>query len=324
MGVVISPSPSVLEDRVYLAGKRENVACRSHALASSSSCGFDLYNCCFPIPQFVNTDDPTDVFSNDYFSFIFETDGTQATSGTITNLITGDVININDNTYGTLYGFGDFTERPNVAGFVIDWGLIVAEFGYGKYQVLEQIFDVVDAVNVLNRTEIDLCFEVMPFDCNTAHGTVRFETVQTGYIHNGFDYRGIFTNPTTQFGRRGGWKQQLRWYGRMFPDTPDEESDFIQMSNRKETPIQQKTTDKFKIELHRLRSDFGEHLMKDNFLSTEMFVSDYNLNGYKLYRNVPLRKVSTDEIGEMRLNNSINPVFTFKSIDEGTLKRIYG
>jgi len=324
MGVVISPSVSVLESRVYLAGKREGVACRSHTIASSDSCGFDLYNCCFPIPQFVDTENPDDTDTNDYFSFIFETDGTQATEGTITTLNTADVINITDDTYGTLYELGDFTERPNVAGFVITWGLIVAEFGYGKYQVLEQIFDVVDAVNVLNRTVVDLCFEVMPFDCNTAHGTVRFETVQTGYIHNGFDYRGIFTIPTTLNGRRGGWKQQIRWYGRMFQDTPDEESDFIQMSNRKEVQIQSKTTKKYKIELYRLRSDFGEHLMDDNFMATDILASDYNLNAYKVYRNVPVRKVSPDSFGEMRFNNGINPVFTFKSTDEGTLKRIYG
>ena len=327
MGVVISPSPSVLEDRAYLSFKREAIACRSHNIIDSSSCDIDLYNCCYAIPQFVDTADPTDEFKNDVFTFIFETDGTQATEGTITNNITGEVINITDSTYGHLYEFGDFSLRPNVAGFRIDWKLIVAEYGFGKYTVLEQIFDVVDEVNVLNRTVINQCFEVMPFSCESAHRTVRIETIQTGYIHNGFDYRDLFTNVESSGSMArsvSGWMQQIRLYGRLYQDVPDEENDFIQMSDRIETPIQQKLTDKYKLELYDLRSEFGDHLMNDNFMATQILFSDFNLNAYKVYRNVPLRKSSTDERGEVRLNKGINPVFTFKSTDEGTLKRIYG
>lgn len=319
------PAVSDLEVQAYIAVKRTDIPCNAHEIISSESCGLDIDDCCWPIPQFVDTDDPTDLFKNDVFSWLFEKNSLQTATITITNETTGDTDTITDDTYGKYYDFGDFVTRPEVAGFEIDWLDVVDVMGYGTYTIKVEVFNTGP---VLSRTDLDLCFEVMPFSCESAHGTIRFETTQTGYIHNGFDYRGVsvqFTSPSgLNFVSADGWKQQLRWYGIMYPDTPNEESDYIQMSSRIEEQIQQKITDKFKIELHRMKSDFGNHLLNDNFMATEIKVSDYNYNNYEAYRSISVRKVSTDDLGVNRMNSGINPTFTFKKVDEGTVKRIYG
>lgn len=321
MAVLITPAVSVLEERAYLAGKRMSIQARPHPVIDSASCGFDLFNCDWPIPAFADLADTTDDFKNDFFSFLVEKETAQTATITIENCNTEEINEITDNTYGEFYDFGDFSERPLVSVVYIDWVTVAGLMGFGKYKLKAEIYNGLTLIS----TPLDLCFDLTPFTCNSAHGTVRFETVQSGYIHNGIDYRGLFFQPSSSIMRpRTGMKQQIRWYGRMYQDIPDEESDFIQMSNRKEVQIQQKLTDKYKIELFRLRSDFGKHLTNDNFLATEIYVSDFNLNNYEVYRNKALRKVSTDSIGLNRMNAGINPVFTFKEIDEGTVKRVWG
>lgn len=318
MAIVITPALSILEVRAYLAGKRTSIAAKSDDGLDASACSFDLYNCRWPIPQFVDVNNTGDKFKNDFFSFLLDIDEDQTLSAVLTNQNTTESQEITDNTLGEFYDLGDFALRPLVTGAQIQWYKVVQQMGYGKYKLDIQILNG-DAVFASKS----FCFDVRRFDCDAAHGTIRFETIQTGYIHNGFDYRNIFTRGGD--GRNvQGWKQQIRWYGIMMPDKPDEESDFIQMRTRKETQIQQKISDKYKIELHRVHDGFGKHLTNDNFLSTKILVSDYNMNNYQVYRDKELRKVSTDEVGVQRLNSGINLTFTFKEVDEGTLKRVYG
>lgn len=323
MSVLITPSVSTLEDRAYLAGKRTEIRALAQSVTDSTACSFDLFNCCWPIPAFADQDDPTDYDKNDSFFHIFERNPTQTATITITNNTTGESQVMTDDTFGEFFDFGTWSLRPDVSGFEIKWVNVANEMTFGNYTVKVEIFN---PGPTLYRTDLNLCFELMPFSCDAAHGTVRIETNQTGYIHNGFDYRFI----SYQFSTGGfnvslaGWKQQIRWYGILYPDQPDEESDFIQMSNRFSTQIQQKITNKYKLELHRLRSDFGDHLLNDNFLATQVFISDYNLNNYDVYRKKYLRKVSTDEVRVNRMDSGVNVTLTFKSVDEGTVKRVFG
>lgn len=321
MGIVLTPDTPNLETRVYLAGKRTGIVARSHKIIDAGACGFDLFNCKLPIPQFADLADPTDEFKNDFFAILVEKETGQTAVITIENCNTQESNVITDDTYGEYYGFGDFSERPLASVVYIDWATVADLMGFGSYTIKAEIFNGSE----LDSTPFSLCFNLRPFNCDTAHGTIRFETLQSGYIHNGIDYRGLTYLASSSILRpRSGMKQQIRWYGIMLPDKPDEESDFIQMSNRKEAQIQQKVTDKYKIELHRVHSAFGKHLTNDNFLANEIYVSDYNLNNYEVYRNKFLRKVSTDEVGSKKLNPNINFTFTFKEVDEGTVKRVYG
>lgn len=322
MGVVITPAVSNLEDRHYLAGKRTDISALSQTVIDSAACCFDLFNCDWPIPAFADPDDPTDYDKNDSFFHIFERNPGQTATITLTNQTTEESVEITDDTYGKFFDFGTWSLRPDVAGIQVSWLSVATELTYGTYTLKVELFTGA----TLDRTDLELCFELMPFSCESAHGTIRIETTQTGYIHNGFDYR----NVSYQFGvgnynvSFAGWKQQIRWYGRLEPMQPDEESDFIQMSNRLTQQVQQKITNKYKLELHRLRSDFGDHLLNDNFLATQLFISDYNMNNYDVYRKKALRKISTDDVKVNRMDSGVNITLTFKSIDEGTVKRVFG
>ena len=219
---------------------------------------------------------------------------------------------------------GGFPDRPRVWMFRVDWAKVQSLISFGKFNFT---FTTKNGAGKVVNTQTSPCFHLMPFDCDLAHGTIRIETLQTGYIFNGFDYRDLFSTTLTGGGlpvSTVGVKQQIRWYGRLYPDIPEEESDFIQTADRKEIQIQQKVTEKFKLLINRVKSPLGQLLIKDQFLADEILISDYNKNSYEVYRDKSLRKVSTDEFQVEKLQSGVNLIYTFKDIDEGTVKRIYG
>jgi hypothetical protein len=324
MGIVLTPTVSTLESRAYMAIKREGVKAVKSPVIVSTECFFDDFSCGRPIPQFIDINDQLAADKNDFFTFVFDIEDGLTITATIENITSGETAAIDDNTFGFLTDLGGFPLRPRVWGFRVDWNKVRNELGFGCFE-FNFVFKNSSNTEVFNITSP--CFKLIQFTCEMAHGTVRFETLQTGYIFNGFDYRDLFI---TTFNTAGlpqltkGWKQQLRWYGRMWPDRPDEETDFIQDSGRIERQIQQKITEKYKVLLRNVKSNFGQNLIKDNFLADEILISDYNMNNYEFYRNKSLRKVSTDEMIVEKLNSSANITLTFKDVDEGTVKRIYG
>lgn len=328
MAIVLTPDTPDLESRAYYAGKGTAIPCRKH-LPSASACSFNLFNCDTPIPQFVDITDPNDKYKNDWHAFEFEVlEGTLAV-GTLTNRNTTEVIELteaNAAAFGTFYPAGTWSEQPDRVGIVIDWKAVQETAGYGCYTLSEKIYS--DEVEPeLLETIYELCFDLKPYSCQRAHGTIRIETLQKGYIQNGPDYRGMFSTSYTETGLPLlvlGWKEQIRWYGAMYPDKPDEQSDFVVMSSRIEEQIQQKITDKYRIELHRLRSDFGKHLTNNQFLAPEILITDYNSDNYEIYRDKKVRKVSTDEFVVNKMYGGINVTLMFKDMDEGTIQRQFG
>jgi len=298
MAIIIVPTPS-LQSREYLHVTKK-VNCSNTTTSESEECFFSLFNCDTPMIQFIDLLDPSDKFKNDFFSFIRQLQVGQTIEVELIDAVTDIVLaNIIDNTYGDLTAIGGYPKRLLVWSFVVSWQKVQALEGFGKYKFNFIIKN--SAGNIISEKE-SICFSLQPFDCDEAHGTVRIETLQTGFIQNGFDYRDITTTKTFTAGGFGhvvtveGWSQQIRWYGRFFPDLPDEEDDFIQDSERIERQIQQKVTNKYKLNLRKLRSNIGVTLTNDNFLADQILISDYNLESYEFYRNREVRKISTDDI----------------------------
>ena len=321
MGIVLTPSVSTLETQAYIAFRKE-FEIIAHAVDSTANCIVDLFNCERPMPQFIDLVDPDDNDINDFKTFVYDV----GSGGTITSVLkdckTDTEVNITDNTFGFLTDLGGFPLRLLTWGFRVDWHSVHGTFGFGEFIFTNTVKDSAGVA------QLEECFrfKLMPFNCDLAHGTIRFETHQIGHIHNGFDYRNLFVT-TLQGGLpqlTKGWKDQIRWYGRMWLDNPNEENDFFQTSNRINEPIQQKETDNFKVLLKFIRQNWGEYLRKDLFLAHEILISDYNQSGYRTYRNQRAWKASTDNIDEKKLQTGINLEFTFTENDEGTVNREHG
>ena len=320
--IVLTPAVPFLEARAYLSTRKEFL-CTLNPIQTGNECFFGLFNCARPIPQFIDLTDPDNDEHNDFHRFTFSASTGYTIDAVLVNTITGVETPIVDNTYGILRDIGQIPLRLEVWDFITDWNAIQAGLGFGCYHFE---FTLKNGSGSTIEEKKSPCFRLMQFDCDDAHQTVRIETKQTGYIVNGFDYRDIDTIEKVGafFQTVKGYFQQIRWYGIMQIDLPEEESDVYQDSNRIERQIQQKVTEKWKLRLYGLRAEIGQPIIKDMFLADEVFLSDYNMSNYQQYRKVPVRKMSTDEITWNRLNRNINIEWTFKSTNEGTVKRIFG
>lgn len=322
MSIILTPGVSIPETRDYFA-LEQSFLCSKKTSIDSQECFFPLFNCNMPMPQFIDLVDPLDKHKNDFYSDIDQVQTAQTITLELEDVNTGVLTAVTAVNIGTFKDLGDYSNRPKVWSIVIDWNKVHALLGFGEYRLLAT---TKSAVGTTVSVKPSPCFALMPFDCEEAHGTVKIESLQTGHIHNGFDYRGITFESTTGIlaTQIFGWVRQMRWYGSFVPDIPDEEEDWSQNSNRVEKQIQQKITDKFKLQLKFIRSEFGVLLTKDSFLSDSVLISDYNLANYEAYRDREVRKISTDELNKIPMQKNINMSWTFKEVDEGTMKRIHG
>lgn len=322
MSILLTPSVTISEPRDFFA-MQQTWLCSEKKSIDSQDCFFNLFNCDRPIPQFIDIIDPQDKFKNDFFSFIDIVQTGQTIDLEMEDVNSGVITAITALNVGTFRDLGAYSLAPKVWSFVFDWNKVHGLLGFGEYVFRATIKSALGSTIAVDTSP---CFALMPFDCDDAHGTVRFETLQTGHIHNGFDYRGINFQTTTGLTATQveGWKQQIRWYGTFIPIVPDEEDDFHQTSNRIEEQVQQKITEKYKLDLQYIRSEFGVQLTKDNFLADQILITDYNLSNYEFYRDRDVRKVSTDELDKFQMQKNITMSWTFKDRDEGTVKRRFG
>lgn len=139
----------------------------------------------FPLPVFGEmTGTGTDLYKNDYNSFLFETPAISSgnTYRFFLDQKQGDtyvqVTALNNNTYGTFYNVGSLCANLLWKGFEINWAKVLQAFGAGSYRfrLQRQLF---------SRTA--QCFQSPPFcleewDCQKAYRTTKFTTYYNGGI----------------------------------------------------------------------------------------------------------------------------------------------
>lgn len=253
-------------------------------IIGAEKCVLCLKGCPKPIPAFAYLSNESDAFRNDFSSFILDVPVNAtvtctlieiAPDGTETNHV------IVDNTYGTFLSTGLI--RLNTWAFILRWFRVADVLGFGTYKVNIQIENSASTV-IFDQTTP--CYVLKPWTCENAHGTVRITTEQSGYIVNGFDYRGLeyldVTNvpgsPFLAATFKTTWPQQLRWYGVMRETTPTLITDKISDSNYNEQQVQDQIVRNFFFRLNHIRTDLSFHFIMDNLLATEIVVQDYNIN----------------------------------------------
>lgn len=316
--IIVDPASSNLGDEKYMAISRtDNVAVES-PISTPDYCLFNLFNCCKPIKQFIDLTDVSDEFKNDYLTFYFEVrTETDDVVATITNIDTGESQSLDD-TVGILRDLGDFSLRPKVWLFTVDWHEVYALYGFGNYKFN---FSLEDAARNEYYSEESSCYRLLQYDCELAHNTVRIESQQTGYIFNGFDFQGLSTtNPITN-SKYFGVRQQIRFYGRLKPIQYGRESDYITTTGRMEEKVQEKVVPRYELLIYDIDVEIGNKLFLDQLIANQIYVSDYNQSNYDAYRNVLVRVESDDALDWTKLHRRVTGRWTLKSTDEGTINR---
>lgn len=319
MAIRISPTSTSLNTSGYLHGKDVIGTIRSGSI-TPDFCSKDIPGTCLSnIPAFAYLSDQYDRYRNDSRSFIYVV----PTGGTLTAKLidntTGTEYAINSSTYGTYFSTG--TLKSNVWGFILRWYNVANTLGYGVYKV---------NIVITNSTGTELtnyttpCFDLKPYRCDDVHGTVKISTWQSGYLQDGFDYRGIlWTDRVGQFvyKARGSWPQELRWYGRVTETAPTYVNDTIQDSNRNEIQVQSQLVKNYTLRLDHIYECLTQPFLTDSFLSGEIYISDYNTNAVSLYNQVRVNPLDITERTNFPMTRNEYFSIDLEQFRKATLKR---
>lgn len=250
----------------------------------------------------------TSDYKNDKSSFIFQIPPKGTNSLAMELFKDGvKIADLNDNTYGTFYDFGDLS-NDFYTGYVIEWKLVLAAHGVGCYHVRATGTILGDSYTVDS-----VCYELMVYDDHVANGTVYLRWQQNGNILSSpFDFTGM------------EWEKYIRIPAFFGHDEPTEEIDEIQMTTRKFEQIQSEVIHEYTLETKMIPQWLSELLINDLALSEKIYVTDYN--AYNHLQDVIDKQVrfsGYDQNTYFAKNRLAKFSFKFKDRKENNLKRLY-
>jgi hypothetical protein len=305
--ITLTPTASDLAPLEYLHTKDTILATKGYIQASDICC---LGQCALNLPAFSDLLNPLDKFKNDFFNFTLFVPNGYTVAATLTKIDTGEAYEIIDSTYGDYAAIGTINLNPNVWGFVADWQKISALRGYGSYKFN---FKVSNTLNKVKLDEDSPCFDLMPFDCVLADGTVRINANQKGAIEDGFDWTSLSGNNSV-FG-----KYQIRTYGKLSNPSRTIIEDSVQSSRRENLQIQIGTFKNWDLRLDFLPSKVSDLIHEELMLANPIIVDDYNLKNFDDYKGIKLKVLSTDS--SEKLNKEEFTVLKLEDYRKATIKR---
>lgn len=253
--------------------------------------------------------DGGDEHENDCSSFLFKT--ISATDTVVITLYKDGVSlgEITDDTYGTLYDFGawtDVTEQSRYKGFVIDWEKVIIEEGSGEYY-LEAVSTILGTASTFTSHK----FRLRYYTDQRADGTVRVTTYQNGnIIGSDFNYTGM------------NWQQCIRIRGEVLKKREFTKDTYLD-SDWNESQIQDQVTWVFDMTVDGIPESISKVLFDDNILANDIYLNDYNIFNHNIIRN---QAVYPSEIGEpTHYAGNVKSDFeaTFKEKKQDRIKRNY-
>lgn len=186
---------------------------------------------------------------------------------------------------GIYYPAGTFSDHPTYIGYALNWGQVYSSYGAGFYRVkfslLKQTVKIIIIGGVpvtIPQTETIECavsepFHLLPWDCNRAHGTVKWEAWITGTIgsidedYKRFDLCDI------------SWYDSIRMKS-FFGDetTPKYEKSVVEYDSGLREKVRDKAVQSFKWRSNLLPKWVHDRFKAYGIMSDTLLVSDYNLN----------------------------------------------
>lgn len=240
-----------------------------------------LFVCDYIEDAYVLSTNEDDTYRNDYRRVLVTLRDSSSTylfqlvdsSGTTYDLI--------DNTYGELFDLGFNTVQPLKASYRIDWFKVFENIGYGNYTIKVSQTDF--GTTVIAETHI---FRVIEFSELISNNSTKIETVQRGTILNGEDFGGM------------DYRNMVRLKGSFGGIDPQYELNRLVDSNRKDIDVQTDVFLQYTLNTELIPSSIGNKLIKEDVLTDEIFISNYNVFAYEQYRRLPVTFEGTVDAGE--------------------------
>lgn len=205
---------------------------------------------------------------------------------------------LDDNTYGTIYDFDTFTYEPDLKAYQLRWRDVLSELGEGCYKIKTVITNRDEST----ITYYSCCYELMTYNCNDAHRTVRIESVQNGYFEElDLNFKGI------------NWLDHLRFDGYFGYEKPKHESTVnIKVDNSKELNRMDLKSN-FKLTSSLVPSICVTHpLWNYHLMASELYVSDYNLYNHRRdYISFPVFFEEVDDVTYFKMNTKATMSLSF-------------
>lgn len=282
MAVRLNPSSTTTRTKEYIATQVEYLSIKAPVVVSGSCCY--AFNCNVDLPAIANLTDTTDDYSNDILDFIYQMG--KGTTITATLIKVDSLGNETEYTLDATYGqiFATDTVKTGYWAYVLEWHKVATALSYGTYKISISIDNA--AANEI-YSETTSCFNLMPYNCDNAHNTVRITTEQKGYFEGGFDYSNLnynYTISTNQTKAKTSWKQQIRLWGKFKRTGWLYEIDNIVSDKRGLSQVQSQTIRKYNLRIDYLESAVSNKVVEDMLQAPEVYIDDYNINNVDLYQ----------------------------------------
>lgn len=202
---------------------------------------------------------------------------------------------INGTTYGYYWALGSNLSNPTYSGIRINWGKVLAAFGRGIYRI-----KLVSEMGDLYECKLSHEFELKEFDCDDAHGTIKFETLSIGQI-GAYGTKGKVFNlcgfsPKIENGtRETGWYDSNRYKGFFGYEQVAEYIEVMnEYKNGKQERVKDEAVQEYSCFLYYMEKNFHDRFKIYGMMADFLQVSDYNINNsdYNI-RLMPVVKAST-------------------------------
>ena len=186
----------------------------------------------------------------------------------IRNITTGIETELTDNTYGTYYALGFEPLNSNKGGYIINWGLVRDNLGFGRYKI-----------RIVNNRLTDITelttyeYTLQPYSPETADGTIRLKTIRNGCIIDGIDYSDL------------NWNTDIRIPGFFYEIEPRIDQTTFPQLNYKEANIKKTVIRRFKMDTKLIPDEITSDI-KNDAVFHDMYLTTYELIKHEELRNI--------------------------------------
>ena len=222
-------------------------------------------DCGYSELAFVNADDETDEFRNDYKNIIIELLDTDSSHEFFLVDASGVEYPLIDSTYGETF------EDGLRVGYKLSWFKVFALLGGGKYLIR---VNQTDFSNTVTTDSHD--FNLMKYSDIAANDTVKIETIQRGESLKGFDYSGL------------EWVNMVRLAAHFGNEKHISEIERTKDSNYVDYDIQTSIEYTYTLDTNLLPSFIADVILNSNILTDEIFITNYDVYAYRKYLKIPV------------------------------------
>lgn len=254
-------------------------------------------DCCPTLPVFasLSTNDP---YKNDWNGWCYykKAETNFDVNFKLQHCDTNEVYDLNDDTYGTFYDYGDLPVGIDYRAYYLDWQLVLSLLGEGTYRLIRVITAFGSDTNYYSCK-----YRLRHYADDSANRTVRVETIMSGKIEEtGLDYTNV------------NWKHSLRFDGYFGKQQPTYEIDEVVQKDNEVKPIRSELINEYELRGDIVSDCVTSELINYHLRANNIFVSDYNrLNHRGDYKGFPVRLKSPDDFTYINKSRKANFTITF-------------